>query len=294
MKYNYLIVFCLIIFSFLTTKAQKIVEKSNIALPLWIEGDMPKKNNQTYKFKVSFGEDKTLLEAKEKAVASLIIELANDLGVNISSNSLHEIKTESKNGNYHELEKTNHTFKINREDFSTAFEKVDEYWEAFRTSSGAIEYRCWTLFQVAKDPENYTFDKINFTTNYGLAAVWRSALVPGWGQMHKKQKTKGVIILSSEAVFVAGALTSEYLRSTYYKKATETKDITKRRDYISKSDTWEVSRNIMFVVAGGIYIYNLVDVFTSKGAKKYADNRKFNLGVEMLDEHYCLAFTYKF
>ena len=64
-------------------------------------------------------------------------------------------------------------------------------------------------------------------------------------------------------------------------------------EYNSLADTWETGRNICIGAAAAIYVYNLIDAFTAKGARRvvvkrgrtslqaapYIDQRSFGMGL---------------
>lgn len=106
------------------------------------------------------------------------------------------------------------------------------------------------------------------TIDYGgTKALLRSMIVPGWGQMYKQQKGKGVTILCAEAVAVAGIFVCHNQYNNYRDKAIAEHSSKLRQEYMDKSDTWGNFRNGFIIGASAIYVYNIVDVLTSKGRK---------------------------
>ena len=121
----------------------------------WMGGDYPTQTNNTYYYKVIIGEGSTISDAQKKAVDKLIFELSNEHGVNVNSISIHEVKSDIHNGNEDFSEKFKNTTVIEGEGFKTAFESIDEYWEQIETNNIKEKFRCWVLFAVSKNPNNY-------------------------------------------------------------------------------------------------------------------------------------------
>lgn len=247
----------LIIACLITMSSQAFAESS----PPWMRGDMPAKSNSSYYFKVVQGTGVTTSEARNNAIYGLVSELARSQGVSIKGTDLLESLTRSDNGNYNEQTRQQSSFTIERDAFKASFEMVDEYLDKDRT--------LWVLFEVAHNPEKVTFDKVEFTTNYGARAVLRSAIVPGWGQMHKRSFGKGITILSLQVASVAGVFVCDNLSSSYYNKALAERDNGVREQYQDRSSSYRNIRNVFIAAAGAIYVYNIVDVLAAKGAKRY-------------------------
>jgi len=146
-------------------------------------------------------------------------------------------------------------------------QKEEEYWQKVM-ENGTVVYQCWILMKTLK--EGATAKKIN--EGYGLRPLWRSAILPGWGQLYKKEKTKGILLISATALTVGGGLLANSMYNSNINKASETHDINEINAYLDDADTWQTTRNVLFISAGAIYIYNLIDAMTSKGAKKYASH----------------------
>jgi hypothetical protein len=109
-----------------------------------------------------------------------------------------------------------------------------------------------------------------YTTHYGLSAAWRSVIIPGWGQFHKKKTGKGVIILAAEVASISGLAFCEIRRSDNMRKSMETTNVNITKEYRDRADTWELRRNICIGVAGGVYLFNILDAALAKGKIKYA------------------------
>lgn len=289
-----LLIMCLLTLVY-STVAQKIVDRSDIAKTQWMGGDFPVKSNDSYSFRIGEGTGSTLFEARKIALENLVFELAKNNGVQI--NTVTELGVE-----YHKIgeketivdlfdQKT--TFK--GKPFKVALYKVDEYWEQIKIN-GSTEFRCWKLFEVSNNPSNYSFKDVPFSSKYGIAPVWRSALVPGWGQLYKKDKAKGLKFLIGEGLLVSGIFISEYFRKSYYNKAVETKNIDARRSYYSYSDSFTIMRNGFCIAAVIVYIYNLVDVMTAKGAKRYAyfNTNRINFYANVDKQFSCITLNINF
>jgi len=251
MRQLLLIVVCLIA-SFCQARAD--------ARPPWMRGDMPPKSNDSYYFKITSGEGTSLTRARNNAVLALIGDLARSQGVTIKGRDILNSITSQNNREYSETTTQRSTYNIETEAFKACFEIADEYIE---------DNVCWILFEVAKNPDRVQFDRVQFTTNYNGSALLRSMVVPGWGQMYKRSMGKGVTILSLEVVSVAGIFVCDNLSNSYYNKALAEHNNGVREQYQNRSTSFHNIRNGFIVAASAIYIYNIVDAISAKGAKRY-------------------------
>ena len=188
-------------------------QKSDKIAPAWMNGDMPTQMNNSYWFKVTYGEGKTLSEARHNATLSLLGDLIKSKGITVSGNEVEKILSINTNDAYAETVKREHSYNIEFAENKFSFFAADEYW-----TKSKEEYICYVLFEIANNPQSVNFDKINFTTNYGASAFLRSCIVPGWGQMYKKQKDKGIAILSTESMGISGIIVAENIHKEEKKK----------------------------------------------------------------------------
>ncbi|MDH8702424.1 hypothetical protein M2138_001788 [Dysgonomonadaceae bacterium PH5-43] len=245
-------------------------KKSDSHRPPWIYGDMPAQTNYSYWFKQMYGEGGNLSEARQNATLTLLGDLIKSKGFTVSGNELEEILSIDSNNMYNETVLRNYSYNIEYAQQKISFQPVDEYWE-LRNGN----YICYVLYEVANNPENVDFEPIVYTTNYGASALLRSAIIPGWGQMHKRQTTKGIVILSSEVLGVAGVIYSQNMYKSYRNKAKIETNNELRNSYKNKSNNWGNIRNGFIIGASAIYIYNIIDVVASKGAKRYNAEQNF-------------------
>jgi hypothetical protein len=271
----------------------QIINKSDKYLPPWRKGEMPKIDNNRFYLKIFQGEGKTRKEARDNAILGLIADIESSKGLSITGKHEAEIRTRSFSGQYTEEEKTTSTYIINSEGFIIAFGILDEYWEEHNSFSRGSKFNYWVLFEVAKGNDIGSFDKIDYTTNYGFAATAKSIIIPGWGQLSKQQPIKGIALFGSEVLLIGSALFAESMRIEYITKMNNTREVSFKKQYLSLVYNWENVRNISFLSAGAVYIYNVIDVFASKGAKKYS-SKSISLYPTHIDYGAGLALVYKF
>lgn len=246
-----ILILCLITFSFQAHADNR---------PPWMRGDMPERSNESYYFKVVQAEGSTQSEARHNAVLLLIGELARSQGVTITGRDIMQTLSENNNGKYSEKSSTQTLYNIETAGFKACFDVVDEYYD---------NKSCWVLFQVAHTPDKVSFDKVEFTINYKGSAIWRSVLVPGWGQMHKKSMGKGIAILTTQALSITGIFVCNNLSTSYYNKALAERNTTTREQYQDRSTSYRNIRNGFIAAASAIYVYNIIDAVAAKGSKRY-------------------------
>jgi hypothetical protein len=228
--------------------------------PPWMYGDMPQKNNASYYFKVAHGNGSSSNDARNNALMGLVSELAQEQGVAVRGNSILENLSVQRNSREDLSSSYKSTYNFETAGFKARFDIVDEY-------ADGTDY--WMLFEVAYNPASVRFDKVEFTTDYGGSAFFRSIIVPGWGQMYKGSMAKGIVILSVEVASIAGALVCENLRSSYYQKTLAEYNTQVRAQYQNRTTSYRNIRNGFIVAASAIYVYNIVDVVSAKGAKRF-------------------------
>jgi hypothetical protein len=261
----------------------------------WVDGIFPAKKGD-FEYKVVPGEGATLSDARNDAFNGLLTDLGNQAGVTVNSQTIAEIKSslnyKAGSENYQESTSNITTHKIDREGFKASFSKVSEYYEY---NHG--RYLLWELYEVSRSGNPFQAYIPEYTTHYGGSALWRSMIVPGWGQFHKKKVAKGVIMLTLEVAAVSGLAYCEIQRSDNWRKSGETTNIRIAKEYRSRADDWELRRNIFIGAVAGIYLWNVLDAALAKGKIKYAYAwmpNDINLFANEMNGHCCYGLSLKF
>ncbi len=145
--------------------------------------------------------------------------------------------------------------------------------------------------------KQYSVKSVKVANSSGFAPIWRSALVPGWGQLYKKQKAKGYTLLFSEVLFITAAFISQ--NQYDYNNNEAIKNIKHPETYYyytDKADVWKTTRNAAFIGAGAVYLYSIIDAIATRGAKSYAYTkpRKFYIFPNYKQNAYQLTATINF
>ena len=104
-------------------------------------------------------------------------------------------------------------------------------------------------------------------------AVFRSALIPGWGQFYNREPVKGGIIVGVEAALIGAAVAMHFLGAADEDKYTDSNFALKYPDLgpvelgqkaqelrQSAEDFYEL-RNIFIYSAVGVWLYNILDAY---------------------------------
>lgn len=228
--------------------------------PPWMRGIFPEQSNYSYYFKTTRGYGVTPYEARQNAIAGLIGDIARSHGVTIQGTDIITTISESNNDKLTEKTSQQSTYHFKFETFDVAFDIVDEYVD---------KTGYYLLCQVAHNPKQVSFDKVELTADYKGTALWRSTLIPGWGQMYKHNTAKGITILTLEAASIIGIVVCHNQSNSYYNKALAERNMELREAYQDRSTTYLHIRNGCIAAAGAIYVWNIVDALTAKGGKRY-------------------------
>ncbi len=146
---------------------------------------------------------------------------------------------------------------------------IVEHFTDVEIVSNRKEYKTFVLLRIPVD-ENSPLNPTN--PKYGFEPIWRSTIVPGWGQFHKGEQKKGWRFLISETVFVSSFFISNYFSQNYSRKAENDQNYDNRKFYNDWANRSYTIGTVSGIIAGAIYAYNIFDSVTSKGVKQYALN----------------------
>lgn len=242
--------------------AQHVIEKSIPQPPTWLQ-EPPIGVYYTYYSGIGSSSN-SLSDAKEQAISNVLSEII--MGG--------EIKAESQITTYQQQSSIGILSEVTREIQQTGkstviqgLQKEEEYWETIKKGNEII-YRYWILMKILKpDYAGYDF---SVKQGYGFAPIWRSALVPGWGQILKGETTRGIRLLGTEVILISTFLVSQNLSLDYSRKASLERDADRRSFYNRLSDRSYTIGMVSGLMAGVVYVYNIFDAVTARGAKKYA------------------------
>ncbi len=98
-----------------------------------------------------------------------------------------------------------------------------------------------------------------------VEAALRSMVLPGWGQLHKGQRTKGQVMMGVWGVLAGSTVAAHVLRGRArdrYDNAGTASDALDRYDTFN---TWHQARNALLLGAAGFWIYSYVDALVGGG-----------------------------
>lgn len=261
-------------------------------VPLWLKGELPPQGNDTYYFSVTHGSGVSALDAQKDADLSLIVELMNSAGIKVTGTRKAQMSYYLDSEKIIESQSYDSDYKIDLDSVRISFKAVDRYI----TKDKGV-YNAAVLYEVARNPDKVQYDPVEYTRHYGLRPLWRSAIIPGWGQMYKKQYIKGSVMLAMEAAAISIACVADNQRSSYMSKIRTETDMNAIRFYQNKANHWKNMRNAFFIGAGAIYVYNIVDAIASKGRPIYKKPSRTNFvigPVVTADKEYGLVMTITF
>ena len=251
--------------------AQTTMQPSAQIKPDWTEGEGFQ--TEYYDYYVGIGVSNDESKARENARNDALRKIAFKIDGTIDVNSISETSEKSEENGKNEIFIRTFTVKVTINETSkpvtiSGLRNVDSYYQKH-----LLTYKYWILIRKPlKTPDP---DLKSFTNSKGH--IWRSVIFPGWGQLHMGDKCKGTILISTTLVLIAGLATSETIYQNNwndYLNSLKVGDNNASEVYKSNADTWYLIRNINGVALGGVYIYNLIDVFTKKGTKVFSIKNK--------------------
>ena len=221
----------------------------------------------------------SLEEARKLNVSNLLSESGLKTGVAVVSTTKSDESVSQVWQNGHLTETvTNSTNTINeaRSGEMTVYAAlVDEYWT--RNEQGEYELcRLYAKSELGKMP---LYDNWEVTTQYyNCSGLWRSAIVPGWGQMYKGSYLKGGLVMGGFVGCIAGVVFTESQRGVYLAKVGKTHDVNAKKSYINSASNLATGRNVCIGAAAAVYVYGMIDAIVAPGARRVvvvpsADNR---------------------
>lgn len=259
-----------IFFTIATPNTCYAANKSDAIPPTWIKNP-PQGLNNTYSFKVvetDAGND--LSTARKHSQKELTRSVEREFNIKVSDVMESQSTTHYNNKKISYLGDETYTMRIESDDAAVNiyYERVDEYYR-IESVGGNRVFKLYTLYAVARPSVALpNFDSFMKTDKYGARGLWRSMIVPGWGQFYKGSKVKGGLLLGGTVACAAGIIFTESQSSDYATKATQTYNVDHIRTYLNKSNNYETARNICIGGAAAIYVYNLIDAIVAPGAKR--------------------------
>lgn len=251
----------------LSSYAQYHTGASRMIPPQWIK-KTPVASNGTFSYEIVHSVGETLENARQKCLEEILERTGMENGLVILSGNDNE-ETVSQTWSNGKLEETVQ-FKSKSKtitkgsEFKLFIKDIDEYW----TIDSEGRYRLTKLYAVSEINAEADFDDVMITSHYGARGVWRSALIPGWGQMFKGCHLKGGLILGSAAAFTGGIIFCENMRKDRNVKISQTHDINLIRKYSADAANLALGRNLCIGGAALVYLYGIIDAAVAPGGHR--------------------------
>lgn len=160
--------------------------------------------------------------------------------------------------------------------------EVDAYWKETRIG-GNDQLKHTILYQVIAPNSMMDFETTYTTTQYGVYGLWRSMIVPGWGQFHKGSKAKGAMFLGGTAALAGGMVYCQSRITNSRNLAAQTYNPEHLRIYSRRISNFCMARNVCIGATVALYVWNLVDAVVAPGARRVVVKPAMNLGEYSLE-----------
>lgn len=249
--------------------AQKRIHSSSRLKPQWVKDKSAGAKIGATGLKVveNSGTSLDLLETDRLRTLAGYLESSNRLDGVIDRN--YE-RVSSDSGNYDRIE-NRLTFRTETSVKSFSCRMIDGWWEQVAIDGIDLRYNCYTLYAVS-EANMPLADNVGVTTRYGARGLWRSALVPGWGQFYKGDALKGSLFLGGTVLLAGGVTFCECMRQDRIIKTQQTHDINQLRQFSADISNYALGRNICIGAAAALYLYNLIDAVVAPGAARIVVN----------------------
>ena len=263
----------LLMLSFFTMTASAQYKSSEKLRPKWLQ-KQPAPTNPTFRYETVSAAAFSLDDARGKCLSELISSsgLTNGIVAVSDYRTKENISQIWNNGKLSERIERNSTTSTSATggEMKLYVQNIAEYWT--RDRSGM--YYMTKLYAKSGLNTAPLFDNVELTTKYGARGLWRSMIIPGWGQFHKGANLKGGLILGGTAVLAGGIVFTENQRSGYVRRMNETHDVRLIKSYKTKRDNFATCRNICIGAAAALYLYNLIDAVAAPGARRVVVRRR--------------------
>lgn len=262
-------------FILLGCSISSVAQKNNAIKPKWV-GNTPVSSKAGYYFIPVHSDVSRSLDAARAAVKQEIasnVERTDKVTVYevFDDNSVQKY---DQNGNVTMNSTDSYQLNLKVEGSARPIKsrRIDEYWETVdRGGQTVLDY--YALYAVERNGMNADFSGISSVSSYGAHGLWRSAIIPGWGQFYKGSTLKGSLILGGTAVLVGATIYTDCMRADYAKKILKTHITENKRVYATRRDNFAMGRNICIGALGALYIYNIVDAIVAPGARHIVINK---------------------
>lgn len=155
--------------------------------------------------------------------------------------------------------------------------EVDTYWEEVRIG-GNDQLKHTILYQVIAPNLSVEFEETTTTTQYGTHGLWRSMIIPGWGQFYKGSTAKGAMFLGGTAALAGGMVYCQSRIINSRNLAAQTYNPEHLRIYSRRISNFSTARNVCIGATAALYIWNLVDAVVAPGARRVVIRPVMNFG----------------
>ena len=238
----------------------KMVDRSADSRPSWTTKTPKGIQNDYY---VGFGESRiSLAEAKRLAIGNAVQSIIEERSLSAESSLM-----------------TKRSYEINQvidevsiKGKSSTIEGLRQneyYYETWNEENSPNRYIFWVLASVPKD------DPDNIPSTY--SPLFKSLVVPGWGQYSNGHGRKGLFILSTEILTISGAIITNELSKNANEDAMGAQTQELRDWYNDRSDNYYKASFTLCLVATSVYLWNTVDALVSDPRDLFVSGRKYQL-----------------
>lgn len=92
-------------------------------------------------------------------------------------------------------------------------------------------------------------------------AVFRSLLIPGWGQFYNRQEAKGITFISVVGALGAAAITTQVLSSVAAGQYAAAQPGANFDEIIGRANGFATARTVCLILMGSVWAYNVLDAY---------------------------------
>ena len=231
--------------------------------PPFVRNELPCRN-KNYRYKVAFGEGATSELAMKACHQNFFGKLPGF--TEVEQRCMTEIMSKMESGTSTYLDKFECVGGT-----KTMSKYVTEMLDSYEENKKG-QYRVYGLYAFTDNKASFSnFERVDYTDNYGGGAIWRSALLPGWGQRYKGDSQFKALsfFVGTVAPIVFSLYAANQFNTFNTKSQSRAYSLSQRRNFADQANQWQNFQIIGLSVGIGIYGFNLVDAITKPGKLKY-------------------------